>query len=301
MPIVSTPGQQSIPYTQPTAPTLPVPPIADDFVVDTATFTPPTVPAQQQPVSSRLQNLMSPAHFRQPSPAPLFPTADDSTGFPSEDDDEFGDDADDFTLPQPPMGGMPAANPQKQLSLSRMNEDQRRKAIVDAFLIVLGKEPQDRDFSYYRFSTLTEEGLIKSLLSLPEHKQMVDKAKEHTQLKQSVSDLDLRVKQLDTNLQSMQQELLTLQRLLIEKNRYIQQMRGIPVENQAVMPPEVPVIQQQQPVRDFIPPVTGASQATPPAPAPLAAKHVPDIQTKNLPGPFDEIKSMVGSLFGKRN
>lgn len=303
MPIVSTPGQQPIPYTQPATVPSTAPVLDDNPIADTAAFTPSPL---SQPPSSRLQNVMStPSQQPQQSTvAPMFPPmpTQDNDGFLSSDEDEFGDDeSDDFSpLPQPSLGAMPTGPQKQQLSLSRMTEEQRRKAIADAFSLVLGKEPIDRDYSYYRFSTLTEDGLIKSLLSLPEHKQMVDKAKEHTSLKQGVSDLDLRVKQLDTNLHSMQQELITLQSLLVEKNRYIQQMRGIPVENQS-MPPAMPTT-TQQPVRDFIPPVTGIPQpASQPIPAQQTPKPMPEIQTTTLPGPFDEMKSMLGALFGKRN
>ena len=175
----------------------------------------------------------------------------------------------------------PANGTKQQLSLSRMSEEERRKVIGNVFVLVLGRSPADRDFSYYRFSTLTEDGLIKSLLNLPEHKKLVEKANEHTSLKQSVMDLDLQVKQLSESMNSMKEELITMQDLLVEKNRYIQQMRGVPEANMAPAPTQSSnVVVNTQP-----------TSTTP--------SKIPTIETKKLPGPFDELKNMVKGIFSK--
>ncbi|MFZ6022286.1 MAG: hypothetical protein ACOYT9_02330 [Patescibacteria group bacterium] len=259
MPIITNQGQQGTPPSSAQASTsLPT------RVQSTMTsVTPPTAvptPKSDNPVIA-------------PPPVVKTPTVNID-----EDLDDFDDiDGTDEEMSTP----TPATGAKQQLSLSRMSEEERRKVIGNVFVLVLGRSPADRDFSYYRFSTLTEDGLIKSLLNLPEHKKLVEKANEHTSLKQSVMDLDLQVKQLSESMNSMKEELITMQDLLVEKNRYIQQMRGVPEANIAPAP--------AQPNN-----VVVNTQPTSTTPA-----KVPTIETKKLPGPFDELKNMVKGIFSK--
>lgn len=241
MPIITTPGQ--------------------DDSNSTVTTTPPSIP-------SRIHSTVNTPYTTVPV-APVMPQPVENANNDDIDDDFFNE-------PEEPAAAKKPV--QAQPALSRMTEDQRRTAIITAFNLVLGREPTDRDFSYYRFSTLSEEGLIRSLLSLPEHKQMVDKSKEYPTLKQSVMDLDLRVKQMDSSVLSMQQELIALQMLLNEKNRYIQQMRGLPVS-----PQEEYQNQPNQPQQQVQQPAT-----------------VLGVEKQQLPTPLDEIKSLFRSVFGRK-
>ncbi len=256
MPIITTPGQPVQPVVKPD-PIVPVHPrLQSAFTPSIVTpIKPPTTPVSTQPVVQ----------------SPIIEEDLDN-------DDDFDDDEDLSTVA--PKSATPG------VSLSRMSEEQRRKSITNVFSLVLGKNPSDRDFSYYRFSTLTEEGLIKSLLNLPEHKKLVDKAREHTALKQSVNDLDLQVKQLDATMQSMKQELITMQQLLVEKNRYIQQMRGITVESV----PEQPAAKASS-----VPQIVQQPQPTAPVPQKPAVYAV---ETRKLPTPMDEIKNVFKGIFG---
>lgn len=250
---------------------------------------------QPTTIPSRLQTAFTPTKLQPLAPVPSIvppppPQRDERTAkSPNIDDLDFDDDNDDMdTLDVPSSTSTPKSPLKAGVSLSRMSEDDRRKVITSVFSLVLGRAPADRDFSYYRFSTLTEEGLLKSLLNLPEHKKLVEKANEHTSLKQSVSELDLQVKQLTEAMNSMKQELITMQQLLVEKNRYIQQMRGIPESNMQPAPKaqeatEKPSMQvQETPVRQ---------QTNEPA---------PEVETRKLPGPFDELKNLIKGTFSKR-
>lgn len=260
MPIITTPGQQSTPVPkQDTAATLP----------------------------SRLQSAFTPSPVRPIDPPK--PIVTPTPVIEEEDDDiNIDDDIDEVTGLGAPIT-QPSSTPVKPgTSLSRMSEEERRKCITSAFMLVLGKSPADRDYSYYRFSTLTEEGLTKSLLNLPEHKKLMEKAHEHVTLKQSVSSLDMQVKELTSSMDSMKQELITMQQLLIEKNRYIQQMRGIPEEQQQPLP----VVQT----------MTSPMQ-TPPQPTTVTAAPTPTqltVETRKLPGPFDELKNMFSGMFRRK-
>lgn len=256
MPIITNQGQQGQSPTQAASPSLPT------RVQSTITsVTPPTVVAPSLPVT--------------PPPLPVVETKQPVVNL-DEDLDDFDEieGTDDITPSSSNSG-----NNSQGLSLSRMSEEERRKVIGMVFSLVLGRSPADRDFSYYRFSTLTEEGLIKSLLNLPEHKKLVEKANEHTSLKQSVMDLDLQVKQLTESMNSMKEELITMQDLLVEKNRYIQQMRGIPEANIAPAPASLPQSKTDT--------------------APAVQQPLPTVESKKLPGPFDELKNMVKGIFSK--
>lgn len=260
MPIITTPGQ----------PTQPVP------KQDAATTLPPRLQSAFTPT-----NVQPIVPLQQPTQPVAQHTIDDSTDDFSIIDDS--DDDDGFGAP-PPV----ASSAKTGVALSRMSEEDRRNAITSAFALVLGKIPSDRDYSYYRFSTLIEDALIKSLLNLPEHKKLVEKAKEHASLKQSVSDLDLQVKQLDSSMQSMKQELATMQDLLVEKNRYIQQMRGLSPETVTsnLKPPLPEVSSAAVPSHSF------------PVPQPAPKVEAPMVETRKLPGPMDEIKSIFKGVFG---
>lgn len=246
--------------------------------------TPPSSAQTSATLPTRVQNTMTsvtpPAVVPTPKLDNPVATTPPVVKMPTTNLDEDIEDFDDINGTDEELSSPTSSSTGKsQLSLSRMSEEERRKVIGNVFVLVLGRSPADRDFSYYRFSTLTEEGLIKSLLNLPEHKKLVEKANEHTSLKQSVMDLDLQVKQLTESMNSMKEELITMQDLLVEKNRYIQQMRGIPEANIAPAPASLPQSKTDT--------------------APAVQQPLPTVESKKLPGPFDELKNMVKGIFSK--
>ncbi|MCC7304028.1 hypothetical protein IT418_01270 [bacterium] len=237
----------------------------------------------------RLQSAFTPTHVQPVTPPQqtVQPVVDDDISDDFDLSDNSNDDDDVF-------GSAPVSTGKPGNSLSRMSEEERRKIISTTFMLILGRNPSDRDFSYYRFSTLTEESLIKSLLGLPEHKKLVEKAREHTSLKQSVSELDLQVKQLSASMQSMKQELGTMQDLLIEKNKYIQQMRGVTPESELVInnrQPSVPVATGAELTHDV-----SQVQAKP-----TPKQEMPMVEMRKLPGPMDEIKNIFKGIFSGKS
>ena len=145
MPIVTTPGQVATSVTNPTVST-PQPVVQPvqipDPVAETPSFPAPTPVSTQSAPSTRMQSMVP--KFA-PTPTPLAnDTGDTEDDFTLDDFDSEDDDG--FSTPS----AMPSNGPQngvKQQSLSRMTEDDRRRVINDAFQLVLGKEPTDRDFS----------------------------------------------------------------------------------------------------------------------------------------------------------
>jgi len=287
MPIVTTPGQLPVTQTNIVADDAQNQDVTSENAVN-STNTPlqghaPISTSGDQSTSvsgpSRIQSMKSsPPKIAKPTPI-----LSDSTNM--EDDDFFSDS---------PMPGQSNNSDKKGLSLSRMSEDIRKEVINKVFNSVLGRKPADRDYSYYRFSTLTEEGLTKSLLGLPEHTQMIDKAKEHKSLKQTNSDLDIRLREADQRVASMQQEVITLRQILEEKNLYIRQMRGgvaEPSQKEYVVENNAPVVNRSN--------VETTQERYSNFPYDDKAVAVAEREIKTLPTPWDEIKSLFASIFSR--
>lgn len=225
----------------------------------------------------------------QPSFSPMPTAASFGDNFDEfEDLDSFDDGFGNFPS-TPMMNGMdmgmnrPKSQAPQAPTLSKMTEDQRREVITRVFKLVFGRDPLDKDFNYYRFSALTEDGLIRNVLNLTEHKTLVDNAKQFSDLKSSNSELQMRVKQQDEQFKSLQSELVTLQQLLGEKNRYIQMLRG-----QATAAPMQPQQFQQAPVQQ-----TQSQNITyrpTPQPAPVEQQG---LTRKQIPGPFSEVAKLI--------
>lgn len=225
--------------------------------------------------------------------------------------------------------GMPPANKPAQATLTKMTEDQRKEVIRRIFSLVLGKEATEKDFSFYRYSTLTEEGLLKNLLNLPEHKQAMERSKEYPELKKIVSDLEIRYRQTEEGVKALQQEVYTMQQLLIEKNKHIVELRNllrapmspeeraqiavrmpVPIDTVRILPREEEA-QQQEYDQISESPLSGT-------PGPINTEGVQNpisneeisqeqgvvssqpIQRMQLASPMDEVKNIFRDLFGLR-
>ncbi|WKZ29998.1 MAG: hypothetical protein QY314_04295 [Candidatus Dojkabacteria bacterium] len=204
-----------------------------------------------------------------------------------------------------PAGSSFAKPPTLSMSLSKMPEDQRREVITRLFKLVVGKEPQEKDFNYYRFSALTEDGLIRNLLNTQEHKKILDQSGEFNTVQSSQRNMELKVKTLEMHLASLQNELKTLQEILEEKNRYIQNLRATinPVENM-YLPiatiQEQPQIQYEQQPRQM-PQQYEEEQFQQSYGQTMIPQHqeAPMIQS-SLPSPIDELKQFIKGIFGIR-
>ena len=256
--------------------------------------------------SSPQKRIASSNQFGAPqsNPAPQYPVNDSGLM-----DDPFGDDYldDDFLddpLPPPTPDtsrfGAPRSNATNGAqSLSKMPEDQRRDVITRLFKLVLGKDPQEKDFNYYRFSALTEDGLIRNLLNLNEHKTMLENAKQFAALKSSNSELDLKAQLLESQLASTKQEIIALQELISEKNRHIASLRGDNNHFQGVK--TVPQMTQPQVQQQQAPPSYAASQYMQ-QPIPPTEYQASGYQSRKIgfSSFFDGVKQLVQSLISGR-
>lgn len=256
-----------------------------------------TTPPSSQNQYTRPQPAMSPTSFA--------------------DMDEDDEDDDIFPPASPPMGqqkfgrpAMPMNTGPVQQSLSKMTEDQRREAITRVFKLVLGREPIEKDFNYYRFSALTEDGLIRNLLNLAEHKSLIDNAKEAPSLKSRTNELELKAKLLESNLESLHNELRTLQEILREKNRYIQSLRkSLEAFTGSIFPEQnnsqqdmsfvnTPHQNSQAPLQ-YQQPITEQMYEQQPVQS-QSYTNQQQMQINKLASPLDELKNIFKGLFSRR-
>jgi hypothetical protein len=279
---------------------------------------PQDVPQNNNPVTNSNSNsgytTQQPSQNQYSRPQPAM----SPTSFADLEDEE---DDDIFPPATPPMGQqkfgrppMTMAGASAQPSLSKMTEDQRREAITRVFKLVLGRDPIEKDFNYYRFSALTEDGLIRNLLNLAEHKTIIDNAKESPSLKSRTNELELKAKLLESNLESLQNELRTLQEILREKNRYIQSLRRslesftgsmFPEQNDDSQdmnfintPQQNTQPQYQQYTPQYQQPVTEQMYEQPPQN--IRYSNPQPLQTNKLASPLDELKNIFKGLFNRR-
>jgi hypothetical protein len=124
-----------------------------------------------------------------------------------------GDDTDDFS-----KGGSSS-------QLSFEPSAIKLPAIKEIFELVLGREPSSREMSYYKYSTLKKEQIVKKLLEGDEHKNILEKSNKFPELKEENKQYQSTVLKLKTTLEDKENEFLELKRLLVEKNNTIESLR----------------------------------------------------------------------------
>ena len=124
-----------------------------------------------------------------------------------------GDDTDDFV-----KGGASS-------QLSFQGPPTKSPQVKEIFELVLGREPSSREISYYKYSTLKREQIVKKLLEGDEHRNVLEKAKKFPELKEENRNFESTVLKLKTMLEDRENEFLELKRLLVEKNNTIDTLR----------------------------------------------------------------------------
>jgi hypothetical protein len=104
------------------------------------------------------------------------------------------------------------------------NGDKTEK-IKKIFKEVLGKDPEPRDLSYYRFSPMSEDEIKQQLLTGKEHKDLIKKGNEHKDLNEQLITQKAKVKVLNGKIEDQLEEFKQLHNLLKAKNRYIRELR----------------------------------------------------------------------------
>jgi hypothetical protein len=102
---------------------------------------------------------------------------------------------------------------------------ERIPMIKEVFELVLGREPSSRELSFYKYGIQTKEEIIEKLLSDEDHKKVIDRANEYSQLEDRAKNAEHQVVKLKQNLKDVDQEQQQLRSLLDEKNKEIAILR----------------------------------------------------------------------------
>ncbi len=133
------------------------------------------------------------------------------------------------TSPIPPKPGFPfGSNGFGDLGFPSRTEgssEDKTELIKKVFQEVLGREPDNRDLSYYRFSPMGEDEIRNQLLNGKEHKDLLEKGNKYDEIKEEIGSHKAKVKVLEGQVKDQLEEFKQVNNLLKEKNRYIRQLR----------------------------------------------------------------------------
>jgi len=116
-------------------------------------------------------------------------------------------------------------NKQSGSQNKRLTPEERVTMIEKVYQEVLGRKPDSKDISYYKYSTLSEDEIRKQLLEGKEHKELLENGREFKSMKERCESSEVRVKILEGQMRDQLEEFKKLGELLREKNRYIQFLR----------------------------------------------------------------------------
>ena len=126
-----------------------------------------------------------------------------------------GDDTDDFT-----KGG--GATPSFSMNSSKTKDPETKRL----FKLILGREPSSRESAYYKYSSLKKEEIIEKLLKSEEHKNILEKAKKFSELKEENKKSQSTILKLKSLINDKEEEFKELERLLKEERQTILELRG---------------------------------------------------------------------------
>jgi hypothetical protein len=124
-----------------------------------------------------------------------------------------GDDTDDFS-----KGGASS-------SLSMPSSRKKDPKVKKLFKLILGREPSSRESAYYKYSSLKKEEIIEKLLKGDEHKNILEKAKKFSELKEENKKSKSTILKLKSLISDKDEEFKELKRLLEEEKNIIKELR----------------------------------------------------------------------------
>ncbi len=106
-----------------------------------------------------------------------------------------------------------------------LSPQERVTMITDVYKLVLGREPDNRDINYYKYSTLSKTEIINQLLEGKEHSRLIEDGNQFKNMKNRAEQAEIKSKVLENQVQDQINEFKELTNLLQEKNRQIHSMR----------------------------------------------------------------------------
>ncbi|MBD3329174.1 hypothetical protein GF357_01640 [Candidatus Dojkabacteria bacterium] len=204
-PTVPTPTQSSPPTRPQNKPTLPQTPASPSTQT-------PTQNANSTQPNNQLNNSWSRPGNNFGSSYPPFSSSNFGNSFGN---NQLGSRSD-------PYGSPSSSTPNSQ---KKLTPEERINMIKRLYKKVLGRKATTRDINYYKYSTLSEEQILKQLAEGQEHTQLIKNGKEYNKLMERLDTAESRVKKLEAQIKDELQEFKKLLQILKEKNRYIEELR----------------------------------------------------------------------------
>lgn len=108
---------------------------------------------------------------------------------------------------------------------TRLSPTERVKIIERAYSEVLGRDPDTRDLSFYKYSSATEETIRAELLESDEHKALISDGRELKKVKNLLENAKSKIRTLESEISAQQESFKELQNLLKEKNLHIEKLK----------------------------------------------------------------------------
>ncbi len=105
-----------------------------------------------------------------------------------------------------------------------MDREQRKEMINKIYKKILGKEPAQNDLNYYLNIGVSEDQLIKKLTESKDFEQMVEDAKECSDIKTKFDRMEAELNELRTKVKDQESMQTNLNNLLAHKNQQIKEM-----------------------------------------------------------------------------
>jgi len=137
----------------------------------------------------------------------------------------FGNSNSNAGVAPPALGGSQnASNSSSGSSNMIMDRDERKKMIEKNYKKYLGKEPKPADMSYYLNSGISEDELLKKIITSKEHEELVKDAKEAEEIRKEKTKLESDKVKFENRARDLEAMMRNLQELLKHKDGQLRQM-----------------------------------------------------------------------------
>ncbi len=108
---------------------------------------------------------------------------------------------------------------------TKLSPSERVKIIEKAYSEILGRQPDTRDLSFYKYSSANEETIRAELLESDEHKALISDGRELKKVKNLLENAKSKIRTLESEISAQEESFKEMQKLLKEKNLHIEKLK----------------------------------------------------------------------------
>lgn len=108
---------------------------------------------------------------------------------------------------------------------TKLSPSERVKIIEKAYSEILGRQPDSRDLSFYKYSSASEETIRAELLESDEHKTLISDGRELKKVKNLLKNAKSKIRNLESEISAQGESFKEMQKLLKEKNLHIEKLK----------------------------------------------------------------------------